>query len=74
MAVGNGTLRSIRTTLGMSQRRFADMLEIGESTIRAYESGKVQVPRTVMLAAVAVAIFKIHQQRQEEARRRRPFG
>jgi len=43
-------LKAVRMYLGLSQKELANLLGVSEITVRRYEIGKIEIPKTVALA------------------------
>jgi transcriptional regulator with XRE-family HTH domain len=49
-------LKHRREMLGMTQQRFAERLGLARRTVQYYESGELDIPRTVQLALQALEL------------------
>lgn len=49
-------LKHRRELLGMTQQRFAERLGLARRTVQYYESGELDIPRTVQLALQALEL------------------
>lgn len=54
--VGPDDFKQRREMLGMTQQRFAERLGLARRTVQYYESGELDIPRTVKLALQALEL------------------
>jgi transcriptional regulator with XRE-family HTH domain len=60
--VAGALLRSARLRLGLSQRGFADLLDVAQPTLSAYESGRRQPTLPTLLRMLAKAGLELRMQ------------
>ena len=60
--VAGALLRSARLRIGLSQHAFADLLEIAQPTLSAYESGRRQPTLPTLLRMLAKAGLELRMQ------------